>query len=335
MNLIASRRNGRLRRLLRRRPTVEVHVPISPTPSFLYQLRCLTHSLRLFGGAYRNAPVIATVGASQVDQRMSDRMPWLGDAGIELRWVPEREFAAQGIFATGINRLQHAYQSDMVLLLDADVLIRRPLDELIERSFHDGVMAGVIAHYTPLLDWRREQPSWEDFFAVCGLPVPPLDYEHTGWGYFFSDPRYRYCPAYFNYGVVAAPAPAIAEIGKIVDCHLVRIREAMGTSFDGQLAVAAAVAELGIPTRALPMRYNMANTPLIEALHHREVDDAVILHLLHEHQFRRVESFASLVTLEQLLTRTDLRVTNKMAQEVLRAIYPALVREERRAARAA
>src|SRR5262249_15654313 len=59
--LIASSR-FRLPGLLRRRPTLEVHVPMSPTPSFLYQLRCLTHSLRRFGGAYRDSPVIATVG---------------------------------------------------------------------------------------------------------------------------------------------------------------------------------------------------------------------------------------------------------------------------------
>ena len=56
--LIASSR-FRLPGLLRRRPTLEVHVPMSPTPSFLYQLRCLTHSLRRFGGAYRDSPVIA------------------------------------------------------------------------------------------------------------------------------------------------------------------------------------------------------------------------------------------------------------------------------------
>ena len=39
-----------------RRPTLEIHVPISPTPAFLYQLRCLTHSLRHFGGVYGSGP---------------------------------------------------------------------------------------------------------------------------------------------------------------------------------------------------------------------------------------------------------------------------------------
>ena len=84
---------SRLSRLLRGRPTLEIHVPMSPTSSFLYQLRCLTHSLRRFGGAYRDAPVIATVGSDRVDQGLAERMPWLAANGIELRWVPEIERA--------------------------------------------------------------------------------------------------------------------------------------------------------------------------------------------------------------------------------------------------
>ena len=48
---------------------------MSPTSSFLYQLRCLTHSLRRFGGTYRDAPVIATVGAAQVDQGLAEPDP--------------------------------------------------------------------------------------------------------------------------------------------------------------------------------------------------------------------------------------------------------------------
>jgi hypothetical protein len=105
----------------------------------------------------------------------------------------------------------------------------------------------------------------------------------------------------------------------------------VGCYFDAQLALTAAIAELGLPAMALPMRYNMANQPLIEAIHHTEVDEAVILHLLHEHQFRRAEAFASLASLDALLARTDLRATNELAQDVIRAIFPALAVEESRA----
>src|SRR6516165_5472615 len=178
---------SRLSRLLQRRPTLEIHVPMSPTSSFLYQLRCLTHSLRRFGGAYRDAPVIGSVGADRVDQGLAERMPWLAANGIELRWVPESEFAALGLRAAVAARLKQDFRSDMVLLLDADTLIRRPLDDLVDRSYRDGVIAGVIAHKSPFVEWGRENEDWSSFFTLCELPEPRLEYEHTGWGYFFSD----------------------------------------------------------------------------------------------------------------------------------------------------
>jgi hypothetical protein len=279
--------------------------------------------------------VIATVGAESIDEGLADRMPWLAANGIELRWVPSDEFARLGIYAPGLRRLHHDFQSDMVLLLDADTLIRRPLDDLIKGTSRAGVLAGTIAHTTPLTQGKLADPDWAHLFSLCGLPAPRLDYEHTGWGYFFNDPRYRYCPPYFNYGVIAGPARLLSQIGRAYAPCLERVRAAFGSYFDGQIALSMAIAQLDAPVRALPLRYNMTNNPLLEALHHQELEHAVILHLLHEHQFRRAETFASLASLEAFLNRTDLRVVSLMAQEVVRAIFPALVAEERPAVAAA
>lgn len=325
------RLGARFPRFLRRRPTLEVHVPMAPTPAFLYQLRCLTHSLRRFGGAYRDAPVIATVGVDRVDEGMAGRMPWLAANGIELRWVPEDEFAASGVSATGAARLDQDFRSDMVLLLDADTLIRRPLDGLIDGAYRDQALCGVIAHATPLGSGRLEDPDWARVFSICGLPAPRLEFEHTGWGYLFNDPRHRRCPAYFNYGVVAAPAASLRAIGPVYREHLARLREAMASYFDAQIALSTSIARLNIPVRSLPFRYNMPNNPLLEALHHQELEHAVILHLLAEQYFKRNEAFASLASLQEFVARTDLRLVSRMAQEVIEAILPALSAEEDRA----
>jgi hypothetical protein len=279
--------------------------------------------------------VIATVGAEFIDEGLAERMPWLANNGIELRWVPRDEFARLGIYATGLMRLQYDFHSDMILLLDADTLIRSPLDALIERTYRDGVLAGTIAHTTPLTQGKLAEPDWAQVFALCGLPAPRLEYEHTGWGYFFNDPRHRYCPPYFNYGVIAVPARLLSLLAQAYAPCLEPVRAGFGSYFDGQIALAMAITQLNAPARALPLRYNMPNNPLLEALHHRELEHAVILHLLHEHQFRRAETFASLVSLEAFRDRTDLRVVSLMAQEVIQAIFPALVAEERRAIAAA
>jgi len=318
-----------------RRPSLEVHVPIAPTPSFLRQLQCLTHSLRRFGGVHSGAPVIATVGGDQVDTGLAQRMPWLAANGIELRWVPHDYYESLGMFATVATRLKHRFQSDVVLLLDADTLIRRPLDGLVELVYRKQLVAGTIAHTSPLLDSKLDPPDWTRLFALFGLGEPRLAFEHTGWGYYFADPRLRYCPAYFNYGVVAGPAQMVTEIGRVSEAFLLQLRAIMGSCFDAQLALTMAIAKLSTPVFALPLRYNMPNHPYLEALHATEVEPAVILHLLADLHFRRDETFASLTGLKAFLARTDLRLVSAHAQEVIRTIFPSLSAEESLAATAA
>jgi hypothetical protein len=53
-----------------------------------------------------------------------------------------------------------------------------------------------------------------------------------------------------------------------------------------------------------------------------------------EQHFRRTETFASLASLEAFVARTDLRVVSLMAQEIIRAVLPDLISEERTAASA-
>jgi hypothetical protein len=96
-----------------------------------------------------------------------------------------------------------------------------------------------------------------------------------------------------------------------------------------------AIAQLEVPVLTLPLRYNMPNSPHLEALHHAEVEHATVLHLLAEQHFRRTETFASLASLEAFVARTDLRVVSLMAQEIIRAVLPDLISEERTAAVAA
>src|SRR5215469_13170102 len=297
---------SRLSRMLQRRPTLEIHVPMSPTSSFLYQLRCLTHSLRRFGGAYRDAPVIASVGAARVDEGLAERMPWLAANGIELRWVSEAEFAALGLRAQVAGRFKQDFRSDMVLLLDADTLIRGPLDDLVGAAYQHQALCGVIAAMSPLASGRLKDADWARLFAICGLPAPRLDFEHTGWGYMLNHDPYRFCPAYFNAGVIVAPAALLTAMAPVYCDHLTRLLADMASNFDAQIAIATSICQVGTPVRALPFRFNMANNPHLEALHYKEIDHAMILHLLAEQDFRRVETFASLAGLETFLARTDL-----------------------------
>ncbi len=301
-----------------RRPTLEVHVPISPTRTFLNMAHYLTRSLRVRGGLYRDAPVVFTVGAETRDTDLSGKNPWMAANGVEVRWVEEDLFARESWYGTACERFRYAYASDVVLILDADTLIAGPLDELVEEADRTGAMCGVVAHMPPLP--RREQ--WQEIYDVCGLGELKTPCRHTGWGYMFQDEALRDCPPYFNLGVLAAPAAVMRTVGSSIYELMAAVDAVHPTPYRVQIAVSLAVTRFGLPFRDLPFRWNFVNDPRLEALHAGELADVRILHLLRKHQIQKNELYASLDNVEAMLARTDLRVINALAQRLLGELHP-------------
>lgn len=316
-------------------PTLEIHIPISPTPLFFNMLRCLACSLRRNGGVYRDAPIIATVGDARIDSRLARRLSWLKPLGVELRWLRRRDFAARDYFATGHQRWKYAYESDVVLLLDADILIAGPLDELVQSVYERNVVAGMIAHCCPFERAGQHHMTWDIMYRHCQAGAPRLEHEHTGWGWLSSDPGRRNCPAYFNYGVVCAPRSFCSSIGLMIDGVFDQVREIAPSVYAAQVALAVAIGKLKIPAVALPMRWNFANAPELEAMHAAELSHARILHMLGAHQFDKGRVFASATSLEDFVRAPSLSGINAQAQEVLREILPDLLAEDRAATRSA
>jgi hypothetical protein len=302
----------------RRRPTLEVHVPISPTPVFLNMAHYLTRSLRVRGGSYRDAPIVLTIGDATRDLALARKHSWMADNGVEVRWVDEALFARESWYATACERFRYDFTSDVVLALDADTLIAGPLDELVAEAYRTKALCGVVAHVPPLA--RREQ--WQDIYRAVGLGPVETPCEHTGWGYMFHDESMRYCPPYFNLGVLAAPAAVMRSLGKDIYDLMAAIDAVQRTMYRVQIAVSLAVTRFGLPFRALPFRWNFVNDPLLEALHASELGDVRIIHLLRRHQIHKDEVYASLESVEAMLARTDLRVINAFAQRLLGELHP-------------
>lgn len=308
----------------RRRPTLEVHVPISPTPTFLNMAHYLTRSLRVRGGRYRDAPIVLTVGAEQRDPDLARNHPWMADNGVEVRWVAEDLFARESWYATACERFRYEFRSDVVLALDADTLIAGPLDELVEEAYRSGALCGVVAHLPPLSQLEK----WQEIYDACGLGELRTPCQHTGWGYMFSDESLRYCPPYFNLGVLAAPAAVMRNLGSDVYELMSTVDAVHRTMYRVQIAVSLGVTRFALPFRALPFRWNFVNDPLLEALHADELGDVRIIHLLRKHQLHKDEVYASLENVEAMLARTDLRVINALAQRLLGELHPRVKAED-------
>jgi hypothetical protein len=284
----------------------------------------LTRSLRVRGGRYRDAPVILTVGAEERDPDLARNHPWMADNGVEVRWVDEALFARESWYATACERFRYELTSDVVLALDADILITGPLDELVEEAHRTGAVCGVVAHMPPFS--RPEQ--WQELYRSCGLGEVATPCEHTGWGYLFQDESLRRCPPYFNLGMLAAPAAAMRSIGSSIYELMAAVDAVHRTIYRVQVAVSLAVTRFGLPFRALPFRWNFANDPLLEALHASELGDVRIIHLLRKHQIHKDELYASLDDVEAMLARSDLRVINALAQRLLGELHPRVKAED-------
>jgi hypothetical protein len=186
----------------------------------------------------------------------------------------------------------------------------------------------VVAHIPPLA--RREQ--WQAIYDALGLGELRTPCEHTGWGYMFQDEAMRYCPPYFNLGVLAAPAAVMRSVGHEIYELMAAVDTVERTMYRVQIAVSLAVTRFKLPFQALPFRWNFVNDPLLEALHAGEISNLRIIHLLRRHQIYKNEVFASLDGVEAMLARTDLRVINEIAQRLLREIHPKVKAEAGRAA---
>jgi hypothetical protein len=305
----------------------EIHVPIAPTPSFFMQVQLLTASLRRFGGALADSPVIVTVSRDCEPYDLAAALPWSERLGVSWRWMEADAFERLGIYGTALMRFTYDFEAPFVVMLDADTLVTGPLDDLLELEAAEA-FGGVIADVSPTMFpphyadgvGRGGQMFWIDLFETAGLPAPPSMYEHLAWGLLDSDPERRFCPPYFNLGMLAAPAPIARRIGAVVLDDMARVDRYVDTNFKCQLAVALSLVRTDTPALALAAQWNFPNNqPLADRLP-EDSADVRILHYRRREEVSRDTELGSLDGIDRLLRRRGLLPVNALLQEHVAAI---------------
>jgi hypothetical protein len=155
----------------------------------------LAASLRRFGGALADSPIVVTVGADETSDL--DRMhPWARRLGIEWRWLDDALWRRHGIYAIVLQRFCYEIETPNALLLDSDTLFIRPIDDLLAILARSHVIAGVTAHVSPFIGCEGEQGLWQRIFHAAALGEPSLECEHPEWQAIEFDAARRYCPPY-------------------------------------------------------------------------------------------------------------------------------------------
>jgi hypothetical protein len=311
-------------------PTVEIHVPISPTRPFFTMVRYLAASLHRNGGLGDRARLIVTVGADEDPRDLRAEQPWSIAAGVEWRWLPRERFRLLSFFATAADRLHHAFTADVVFMLDADTLVTGSLADLVADVHSGGRLHALVAHVSPFLEerTRSNREWWNAVFAAAELPPPVFDCRHSGWGVMTRDPEYRDCPAYFNGGVVVAPASVMSALGRSFDADLAAVGGVLDTYFRCQIAIALSVARGRLPWTELAIRYNYPNDAGMHARYAAEAADVRIFHYMRTGDLDKMRDFDGTAAVERLLARADLGDVNRELVRHLARVHADVVRSQ-------
>jgi hypothetical protein len=295
-------------------------------------LHALTLSLRRNGGAYADAPVVVTVCDSSYDPELVRTPPrWLTRNNVRLNFVPASVFARYSWYGTALHRFHYDFRSDVVLMLDADILVARPFDELVESVAASHELAGMIAHMCPFPEGGSAY--WRQMYTNAGLASPELVHQHTSWGAMAETEETRYCPPYFNLGVLCATAAVMTQVGQTILSSVERVEELLGDAFlKCQIALTLSVAKTNVPHRCLPVIYNFPNGLIWERFHHTSLARAVFLHLYSHNPngFTKTQVYKDLQSLGEFVARKDLTGADAAARQILSDILPHMASESAR-----
>src|ERR1051326_8763143 len=297
-------------------------IPASPTDAFFSQIALFRLALDALGEIYRKARVVAVLGCEAITAIPSRWDPYL--ERVEVVWADPGDFKRRGYRAQGDLRFERFRpDADLVVLCDADTVFMRPWLGLAETLAREPRLAGGIAHYhfpwTDLTAGAVE--DWKGLArSLLGHDIP-LDYRYS-----LQDPdRADPCPFYINYGFFAGTPALFAKFFPVYRDVLPEVKRALQNHFDGQVALALAIAQLELPAVALPLRYNFPNDPQAYALYPEEREQMVMLHYLRTLHFDRHIIFAGEEPFRKFLS-LDLEGSNRdfqaFVRELTRGRYP-------------
>lgn len=301
-------------------PRFAVVIPASCTPAFLSQIAAFHRALFSISWT-RWEPALHVIFGGPIDTQALDQWrPHLDRAAITF--VSPRDFADKGIWAQADAELTAAPRdADVVIAMDADTLIVRNIEPLLDRVLAERAIAGCIAHHrTPGWEAQSERACWAAL--ALGLTEVPLDFVHR----YALSPDAENAPFYLNFGAIYFESSALQRILQ----HFAAFRSALAARMDkpvfsAQVALTLAATEAGVTQIVLPNRFNFPNDPKAGLLYPEDLREAAVFHYLRTSDFDRAEIFGSAGAYTDFMTQklTGVNLAFREAvRRVLGSSYP-------------
>jgi hypothetical protein len=147
---------------------------------------------------------------------------------------------------------------------------------------------------------------------VLGRAIP-LPYTHT-----LAEEPLR-CPFYVNRGFVVGTPAVFKRMQSTLGSIDAKVREVLDNYFRTQISFAMAIEQHGIPTIALPMRYNFPNDPIADVRYPQDLEQVHVIHYLRTDHFDRHRIFSSRDHFEAFLG-LELSGSNAVFQRAIRRL---------------
>jgi len=262
----------------------------SPTQGFFSQIAFFRLCLDALGGYYADARLVAVFGDHRSESIPRSWIKYFDN--IQVEWA--HPIGAENL----CYRAQHDRRfeimredADLVFICDADIAPLAPFDSLLCELVNKPALAGTIAHYHFPFDNMISGPpvGWAELAkATIGKDID-MPFRYT------LAPRSSpdRAPFYINYGMFAG-TPKLMSKFYLRDKELRDPAASLiGDYWAAQVSVALACADLSLPVKVLPMRYNFPNDSVADQMYPEEMSNIIFLHYLRTSKFSREKIFSS------------------------------------------
>lgn len=295
-------------------------IPASPTDAFYAQVSMFRMALDSFGGIYKEAHIILSLGDEKISLTPEKWVHYLGPNTI-FHWTDPKLFRDIGQRAQGDNRWKYNYDDyDLIIMSDADTILLRPIDELLMYVKETNLIAGVIAHAPfPDHDKKYSNEIWHYLAKKHTKKDINLDFTYTLRRY-DNQGRTLKCPFYINFGFCIMTTQTFKSIRSTY--LLIRsklITELRNPRFSAQIALALAIHNHNVPTMSIPMAYNFPNDPRADTMYSDQLESISIIHYLRTTKFDRQKIFTSENFFDEFLS-LKLEGSNRVFQKFIRKL---------------
>ncbi len=261
-------------------------------------------SLRRRGGAFRDAKIVVSVGEECEPFDLDKSNPELSKYDMSWRWADRAAFRELSYFATGLRRWS-GFESDYVIMADADTLVFGDISEALGWLKGPRSICGVIATFPPFMargDGNTDAERWPELFKRAGLPPPPFDSVHPGFGHFYGASQgIRNAPPYYNHGFVLGTREAMESIASTVEEDYRTALAYMKTDLAAQAGLALSIVRHRVAHANLPVRFNMWSWPAYARAFPDDFSDVRLLHYLHREVFSKSRDIENVAVLKSWL----------------------------------